>query len=71
MDHIQIWTIGLSTKYMYKEYHSVCSIVGIGTLPPMEEYGATVRMEPLPCLACQLPVWCSDLTDVVTLGTQQ
>jgi hypothetical protein len=23
------------------------------------------------CLACYLPVWCSDLTDVVTLGTQQ
>jgi hypothetical protein len=23
------------------------------------------------CLACHLPVWCSDLTDVVTLGTRQ
>jgi hypothetical protein len=34
MDHIQIWPIGLSSKYIYKEYHSVCSIVGIGTLPP-------------------------------------
>jgi hypothetical protein len=37
----------------------------------MEEYGATVRMQPSPCLACYLPVWCSDLTDVVTLCTRQ
>jgi hypothetical protein len=26
------WVVG--TKYIYKEYHSVCPLVGIGTLPP-------------------------------------
>jgi hypothetical protein len=36
----------------------------------MEEYGATVRIVSLPCPARYLPVWCSDLTDVVILSTR-
>jgi hypothetical protein len=31
----------------------------------MEEDGAIGRIESLPCPACYLPVWCSDLSDVV------
>jgi hypothetical protein len=33
--------------------------------------GAILHMKPVPSLACYLPVWCSDLTNVVTLGTRQ
>ncbi len=54
---------------LYKSFNTPWS--GSSSRCPLEEHGATVRMVPLPCLACQLPVWCSDLTDVVTLGTQQ
>ncbi len=32
---------------------------------PMEEDGAIGRIGSLPCPACHLPVWCSDLSDVV------
>jgi hypothetical protein len=38
----------------------------------MEEDGELGRMGSLPFVACELPVWCSDLiTDVVTLCTRQ
>ena len=37
---------------------------------PMEEDGATVRMQPLPCLACQLPVWCSEVEFLEEIQTE-
>ncbi len=45
--------------------------IGLFQLNPWRKYGAIVRMEPLPSLACYLPVWCSDLTGIVLLNTRQ
>jgi len=42
-----ILCVGRSTKYIYKEYHSVCSLVEIETLPPPLS-SASVPLPPEP-----------------------
>jgi hypothetical protein len=47
---------------------------GIGLTLTWRKYGATVRMQPLPCRAYYLPVWCSELEFLKTpwgLGTEE